>query len=165
MIRPSLLSNIRTRSADWNGSIAKPLQHVGCDGVDSRGVGSLQVIEERRKAIAHMIVTTLSTRCSLLFAGHDILIGRALLRPTTVGDYANFILACLTHDIGYVRGIVQGDEDDSYVVDVTGRTVRLPRGLSDAALAPYHVDRSKLFVVERLDSVEDSRRDPNCPGN
>jgi hypothetical protein len=88
-------------------------------------------------------------------AGHDILIGRALLRPTTVGDYANFILACLTHDIGYVRGIVQGDEDDSYVVDVTGRTVRLPRGSSDAALAPYHVDRSKLFVVERLDSVEE----------
>jgi hypothetical protein len=88
-------------------------------------------------------------------AGHDILIGRALLRPTTVGDYANFILACLTHDIGYVRGIVQGDEDDSYVIDVTGRTVRLPRGSSDAALAPYHVDRSKLFVVERLDSVEE----------
>jgi hypothetical protein len=146
MIRPSLPSNIRTRSADWNRSIAKPLQHVGCDGVDSRGVGSLQA----------MLVT---------LAGHDILIGRALLRPTTAGDYANFILACLTHDIGHVRGIVQGDEDDSYVVDVTGRTVRLPRGLSDAALAPYHVDRSKLFVVERLDSVEDSRRDPNCPGN
>jgi hypothetical protein len=39
--------------------------------------------------------------------------------------------------------------------DVTGRTVRLPRGSSDAALAPYHVDRSKLFVVERLDSVEE----------
>jgi hypothetical protein len=146
MIRPSLPSNIRTRSADWNRSIAKPLQHVGCDGVDSRGVGSLQA----------MLVT---------LAGHDILIGRALLRPTTAGDYANFILACLTHDIGHVRGIVQGDEDDSYVVDVTGRTMRLPRGLSDAALAPYHVDRSKLFVVERLDSVEDSRRDPNCPGN
>ena len=86
-------------------------------------------------------------------AGHDILIGRALLRPTTVDDYANFILACLTHDIGYVRGIVQGDDHDSYVADVTGKKVRLPRGASDAALAPYHVDRSKLFVFERLDSV------------
>jgi hypothetical protein len=88
-------------------------------------------------------------------AGHDILIGRALLRPTTADDYANFILGCLTHDIGYVRGIVQGDEDDSYVMDATGQTVRLPRGSSDAALAPYHVDRSKLFVFERLDSVEE----------
>src|SRR5258705_8998347 len=88
-------------------------------------------------------------------AGQDILIGRALLRPTTASDYANFILACLTHDIGYVRGIVQGDEDESYVADITGRTVRLPRGSSDAALAPYHVDRSKLFVLERLDAVEE----------
>src|SRR6185437_13391790 len=30
-------------------------------------------------------------------AGHDILIGRALSRPTTAEDYANFILACLIH--------------------------------------------------------------------
>jgi hypothetical protein len=87
-------------------------------------------------------------------AGHDILIGRALLRPTTAGDYANFILACLIHDIGYVRGIVQGDEDDCFVADVNGRMVRLPRGASDAALAPYHVDSSKLFALERLDTVE-----------
>src|SRR6267143_6270541 len=88
-------------------------------------------------------------------AGHDILIGRALVRPATAGDYANFILACLIHDIGYVRGVVQGDEEDCFVADVSGRTVRLPRGASDAALAPYHVDRSKLFVSERLDGAEE----------
>lgn len=40
------------------------------------------------------------------------------------------------------------------MADVTGRTVRLPRGASDAALAPYHVDRSKLFALERLDCTE-----------
>src|SRR5271155_870460 len=88
-------------------------------------------------------------------AGHDIMIGRAMLRPTTPHDYANFILACLTHDIGYVRGVVQGDDDGCYIADVNGRTIRLPRGSSDAALAPYHVDRSKLFVFERLDTVEE----------
>lgn len=88
-------------------------------------------------------------------AGHDIMIGRAMLRPTTPNDYANFIMACLTHDIGYVRGVVQGDDEVSYVTDVDGRTTRLPRGSSDAALAPYHVDRSKLFVFERLDAVEE----------
>jgi hypothetical protein len=97
--------------------------------------------------IEHSMLVTL--------AGHDILTGRALIRPTTAGDYANFIVACLTHDIGYVRGIIQGDEDDAYVADATGRIIRLPRGSSDAALAPYHVDRSKLFVHERLDSVEE----------
>jgi len=88
-------------------------------------------------------------------AGHDILIGRMMMRPTTADDYANFIVACLAHDIGYVRGIVQGDEEESYVADLSGRLVQLPRGSSDAALAPYHVDRSKLFVVERLDGVEE----------
>jgi hypothetical protein len=36
------------------------------------------------------------------------------------------------------------------VVDGSGATVTLQRGASDAALAPYHVDRSKLFVMERL---------------
>jgi hypothetical protein len=87
-------------------------------------------------------------------AGHDILIGRALSRPTTAEDYANFILACLIHDIGYVRGVVQGDEEDSYVADVAGRTIQLPRGASDASLAAHHVDRSKLFALERLDAVE-----------
>jgi len=88
-------------------------------------------------------------------AGHDILMGRMMLRTTTAVEYANFTLACLTHDIGYVRGILQGDGDESYVADLSGRTVRLPRGSSDAALAPYHVDRSKLFVSERLADVEE----------
>jgi hypothetical protein len=88
-------------------------------------------------------------------AGHDILMGRMMLRPTTTADYGNFILACLTHDIGYVRGIVQGDTEDSYVADMTGRMVRLPRGATDASLAPHHVDRSKLFASERFDDVEE----------
>jgi hypothetical protein len=88
-------------------------------------------------------------------AGHDIFKGRALLMPSTPADYANFIVACLTHDIGYVRGVVKGDEDDGYVVDGTGRKVSLPRGASDAALAPYHVERSKLFVLDRVAAIEE----------
>ena len=91
----------------------------------------------------------------MTLAGHDILMGRAMLRHTTPDDYSNFILACLSHDIGYVRGIVQGDDGDSYVADLSGRTIRLTRGSSDAALGPYHVDRSKLFVFERLDAAEE----------
>src|SRR5438045_6382039 len=54
-------------------------------------------------------------------AGHDIFKGRALLTPSTPTDYANFIVACLAHDIGYVRGVIKGDGDDGYVVDETGR--------------------------------------------
>ena len=87
-------------------------------------------------------------------AGHDIMKGRALLEPTPPNDYAHLIVACLMHDIGYVRGILKGDGDDGYVVAATGRKVRLPRGASDAALQPYHVDRSKLFVLDRIASIE-----------
>jgi hypothetical protein len=97
--------------------------------------------------IEHTMLVTL--------VGIDILAGRALQRTTTARDYANFIMACLTHDIGYVRGVIQGDQDGNYVADLTGRTIELPAGSSDAALAPYHVDRSKLFVIERLDGVEE----------
>ena len=67
----------------------------------------------------------------------------------------------MTSDI--VRGVVQGDEDDSFVADATGRIIRLPRGSSDAALAPYHVDRSKLFVHERFDAVEEVDAAPELP--
>jgi hypothetical protein len=88
-------------------------------------------------------------------AGHDIFKGRALLMPSTPVDYSNFIVACLMHDIGYVRGIVKGDESEGYVVDGTGRKVSLPRGSSDAALTPYHVERSKLFVLERITAFEE----------
>jgi len=86
-------------------------------------------------------------------AGHDIFVGRALLVASTPSDYAHFIVACLMHDIGYVRGVLNGDGDDGYVIDPTGRKVRLPRGSSDAAMAPYHVERSKMFVLNRMKSI------------
>src|ERR1700749_4873432 len=54
-------------------------------------------------------------------AGHDIFKGRALLRPSTPTDYANFIVACLAHDIGYVGGVVKGDKNNGYVIDETDR--------------------------------------------
>src|SRR5262245_51585471 len=88
-------------------------------------------------------------------AGHDIFKGRALLMPSTPSDYSNFIIPCLTHDIGYVRGIVKGDDGDGYVVDANGRKISLPRGSSDAALAPYHVERSQMFVRDRLATIDE----------
>src|ERR1700757_2397475 len=75
--------------------------------------------------IEHTMLVTL--------AGHDIFKGRALLTTSTPNEYANFIVACLTHDIGYVRGIIKGDGTDGLVVDAAGRKVALPRGSSDAA--------------------------------
>ncbi|HJU12102.1 MAG TPA: HD domain-containing protein [Candidatus Binataceae bacterium] len=86
-------------------------------------------------------------------AGHDIMKGRALLTSSPPSDYAHVIVACLFHDIGYVRGILKGDDKDGYVVDARGEKAKLCRGSSDAALTPYHVERSKLFVLDRLTTV------------
>ena len=83
-------------------------------------------------------------------AGHDIMKGRALLMPTSASDFAHAIIACLFHDIGYVRGILQGDGPDGYVINVNGDKKKLSRGSSDAALLRHHVERSKLFVMDRL---------------
>jgi hypothetical protein len=49
-----------------------------------------------------------------------------------------------------VRGLLKADRTATFVVAADGRTVSLPRGASDASLEPYHVDRSKLFVLERF---------------
>jgi hypothetical protein len=86
--------------------------------------------------------------------GYDIMKGRALLTPTYPSDFAHILVACLLHDIGYVRGVLKGDGSDGYVIDAKGTKTKLPRGASDAALMPYHVDRSKLFVMDRIAKIE-----------
>jgi hypothetical protein len=86
--------------------------------------------------------------------GYDIMKGRSLVLPTSAGDYAHVIVACLFHDIGFARGILRGDSDGGYVTDGKGGRTKLPRGSSDAALTPYHVDRSKLFAIDRLATIE-----------
>jgi hypothetical protein len=82
--------------------------------------------------------------------GRDIMRGRTLTERIEPADYDHLIVSCLLHDIGYVRGILKGDTDTSFIISESGETVSLPRGASDAALAPYHVERSKMFVFERL---------------
>src|SRR5258708_7585778 len=118
--------------------------------------------------IEHTLLVTL--------AGHDILRGRALHTHMTAEDYAHVIIACLTHDIGYVRGLFKADGVDGFVIDSTGKKVTLPRGSSDAALMPQHVDRSKLYVMERIEgialldkqriarAIEGTRFPPSVPG-
>ncbi|MGB9021570.1 MAG: HD domain-containing protein, partial [Pseudolabrys sp.] len=86
--------------------------------------------------------------------GFDILRGRQLLIETGASDFEHLIVACLFHDIGYVRGILSGDSADGLVIDAKGNKAKLPRGSSDAALMPYRVDRSKLFVMDRVAKVK-----------
>ena len=53
--------------------------------------------------------------------GRDILRGRMLTERIEPDDYAHLIVACLLHDIGYVRGLLKGDSKDRFVVDADGQ--------------------------------------------
>lgn len=68
-------------------------------------------------------------------------------------DWLNAHVAMLCHDVGYVRGAIIGDRSRRFVIDAEGYTVYLPEGATDAALQPYHVDRSKLFAVQQFASI------------
>jgi hypothetical protein len=95
--------------------------------------------------VEHTLLVTL--------AGHDIFRGRALQHHVTADDYAHTIIACLTHDIGYVRGLFEEDDTEGFVIDAAGHKIHLPRGSSDAGLMPHHVDRSKLYVMQRIEPM------------
>jgi hypothetical protein len=90
--------------------------------------------------------------------GQDILRGARLRRNVTPEDWLHFTLATLTHDLGYVRGVCRHDCPDGYVIDTTGKTISLPRGASDAFLAPWHVERSKIFSASVLRGTHSSMR-------
>jgi hypothetical protein len=96
--------------------------------------------------VEHTLLVTL--------VGYDILNGRRLFTETNASDSVHLIIACLFHDIGYVRGILSDDSADGYIIDAEGNKAELPRGSSDAALMPYRVDRSKLFVMNRVAKVK-----------
>ena len=95
--------------------------------------------------IEHTMLVTL--------AGQAILQGRHLHGHLSAEDYTHILVACLAHDIGYVRGLFEEDDEDGFVIDAAGTKVSLPRGASDASLMMYHVDRSKLYVEQRLRPV------------
>lgn len=96
--------------------------------------------------VNHTIMVTL--------VGQEILRGRHVrVGGVSPREWLHFIVSLLCHDIGYVRGICRGDTDGHYVINVEGDRVNIPDGATDAALTPYHVARSKLFVRERFGKV------------
>jgi hypothetical protein len=82
----------------------------------------------------------------------DILRGLRLTRTVSPEEWLHFMVAALTHDVGYLRDICPGDHAERQVIDNAGNTISLPRGASDAYLAPYHVSRSQIVVRKRFES-------------
>lgn len=84
-------------------------------------------------------------------AGLSILKGRQIDRgDLSASDWVHALVALLYHDIGYLRGLLQGDREGAYVADETGQRVITPAAATDAAMAPWHVARGRLYVQERF---------------
>lgn len=93
--------------------------------------------------VEHTIMVTL--------VGQSILRGRHLAEGgITPSDWLHFMMAVLCHDIGYVRGVCRADTETHVATGIDDQVIALDRSGTDAALTPYHVDRSKLFVNERF---------------
>ena len=142
--------------------LAKDFRQIFGSGYDETAerIGSLarSTMEclGRSDALYHNLEHTLL----VTLVGRDILQGLSLSHRLEPADYSHLICACLLHDIGYVRGVLSGDTETEFVIDQNNGKVKLPRGASDAALTPYHVDRSKMFAIERLGGspLVDARR-------
>jgi hypothetical protein len=93
--------------------------------------------------VEHTVMVTL--------AGQSILEGKHLSEGgVSPRDWAHFVIALLCHDIGYVKGICKDDIGGTISTGVDGQKVSVTPGGTDASLAPYHVDRSKMFVQNRF---------------
>ena len=95
--------------------------------------------------VGHTVMVTL--------LGTELLRGREIAERLTPDDWLHMTVALLCHDVGYVRGACRGDTATEVVVSVAGEKAVLPRGASDAWLAPYHVDRGKIFIHERAEVI------------
>ncbi len=92
--------------------------------------------------------------------GQEILKGKHLSEGGVTSDnWLHFMIALLCHDIGYVRGICKDDNGDMCATGIKDETVEISRDGTDALLAPYHVDRGKLFVQERFSQTSFTKID------
>ena len=93
--------------------------------------------------VEHTVMVTL--------VGQEILRGKHMrVGGVAPGDWLQFLISLLCHDIGYVRGICRADSGRLCTTGIGDEMLTLPPGATDAFLTPYHVDRGKLFVHERF---------------
>ena len=100
----------------------------------------------------HTIMVTL--------VGQQIMRGRLVTESVQAEDWLHYVVALLLHDIGYLRDIVDGDEENLVVISPEGDTISPPRGASDAFLSPYHVNRGMMYVRQRFagtDIIDEER--------
>lgn len=111
--------------------------------------------------VAYIALTTIATSNAPY---HDVehtilvaLVGQEILRGKYIRegrvspeDWLHCIISLLCHDIGYVKGVCNQDrvEVGFFATGIQYERISLSSDSTDASLAPFHVDRGKLFVEE-----------------
>jgi len=115
--------------------------------------GSARILLERlgnSDALYHNAEHTMM----VTLVGQQIIRGQLVTRALHPEDWLHYVMALLVHDIGYSRGVCEGDTEVEIVINEAGDRVCPPRGASDAFLAPYHVDRGKMYAIHRFANSE-----------
>lgn len=121
----------------------------GCEPNHSSTIRSMAQLAIERISSTDALYHDAQHTMLVTLVGQAILRGRVLVEEVRPEDWLHYTIATLCHDIGYLRGICPGDRDGHYVVSADGKTIEAPWGASDAFLAPYHIERGKLFVRRR----------------
>ena len=106
-----------------------------------------------RLSLSDALYHTAEHTALVTLVAQDILRGRRLRTDVPPDMWLHVVLAALTHDVGYLRGICQADTEHRFVANEQGDMIELPRGASDAALAPYHVIAPRSACASASSSI------------
>jgi len=110
---------------------------------------ALSILGKTSAAYHNAEHTSLVTECGL-----DIIEAISLeIGKINSEDLTSYIAALLFHDIGYVRNICNGDNGANQITSLDGKMITLDEYTTDASLTPYHVERGKIFVSERISEL------------
>lgn len=133
-----LAEDFRSAYADPPPDLAEAL-----DSIARHTLGKIATCDALYHNLHHSILVTL--------VGTEILKGKiATGEEVESRRWLDFVVSLLCHDIGYVRDLCRDDRDGLFASGREGGTFTLPLESTDAAMAPYHVDRSILFVEEQF---------------
>tara|TARA_A100001037_G_C15133421_1_gene629840 strand:- start:470 stop:1813 length:1344 start_codon:yes stop_codon:yes gene_type:complete len=83
--------------------------------------------------------------------GLEIIRGKHIIEGNiSLEDWCHFVIGLLLHDVGYIRNILESDNDKIQTIDMDGKTIKLTDEDTDAVLTNYHVFRGQAFAKQFL---------------
>jgi hypothetical protein len=148
-IQHTINSFINKLVADYLSLFGKHQIHY-LEAIQSIGTLTLNTIAKSNAAY-HDVYHTIM----VADVAQEILKGKHLKHHDVApNDWFHFVVSAFYHDIGYLRGLCPGDHNDEYIKNTMGETVYISSHATDAALAPYHIDRAIFFAKSELSKIK-----------